>query len=114
MREIKASTKATGSRRERSVEAARRKVKDGELYFIRRHNAFFRPRACGYTTHLPHAALYTAETARAYLDVEGLSVVPLTSMRDEIARMADDSAADAATLRAMLRNSADLVSAPST
>lgn len=41
MREIKASDKVTGARRIASIEAARRKVKDGELYFIRRHGRCF-------------------------------------------------------------------------
>lgn len=80
MREIKASDKVSGTRRWRSIEAAQRKVKDGELYLIRRHGAWFRPEGHGYTALLCVAGVFDARRARGYLDVEGLSVVPLRSM----------------------------------
>jgi hypothetical protein len=80
MKEIAASTRVTGKRRIASVEAARRKVRDGGIYLIRRHGSFFRPDAHGYTTELAAAGVFDGATARRYLDVEGLSVVPARSL----------------------------------
>jgi hypothetical protein len=80
MREITASTKVRGARRNASVAAAQRKVRDGSIYLIRRHGAFFRPKAEGYTSVLANAGLFDAATARGYLGVEGLSVVPVKSV----------------------------------
>lgn len=102
MKEIKASTKVTGARRMASIEAARRKVRDGQVYLIRRHGAFFRRDAHGYTTHLAAAGLFSAAAARNYLDVEGLSVVPARSMVAAIIVHADDAAKASVDLRNML------------
>lgn len=99
MREIMASTKVTGARRLASIAAAQRKVRDGQLYLLRRHGGFFRPDAHGYTMKLADAGLYTAERARQYLDVEGLSVVPLTSVRGRLEQEAEAAERDAAALR---------------
>ena len=55
MREIKASEKARGAKRWKSVEAAKRRVEDGKLYLVCRHNAWFRPDGMGYTNHLAAA-----------------------------------------------------------
>lgn len=46
-------------------------------HLIRRHGAFFRPNAHGYTVHLGGAGLFPAEKARRYLDVEGLTIHPV-------------------------------------
>lgn len=43
-------------------------------YFIRRHNAWFRPGAHGYTVHLAAAGLFDREKAVKYLDVEDLTI----------------------------------------
>lgn len=83
---IHASEKVTGKRRWASVEAARRRVKDGQMYFISRHGSWFRPDAHGYTDELAAAGIYDAKTARGYLDVNGLSVVPVLSMKAHIER----------------------------
>ena len=104
MREIKASDKVTGAQRIASIEAARRKVKDGELYFIRRHGGYFRPGAHGYCQDVAGAGLFTAEKARAYLDVNGLSVVPLKAMRETLIGQAAELAKSMEALRAMLYN----------
>ena len=102
MREIKASIRVTGARRIASIEAAKRKVKDGQFYFIRRHGGYFRAGAHGYCHEVAGAGIFTAETARKYLDVEGLSVVPLKSMRAVlIGRIAEFSDA-INSMRAML------------
>lgn len=92
MKEIKATTRYRGSRRWESVEAARRKVKDGQMYFLRRHGSWFRPDAHGYTIELCAAGIYDSETARDYLDVEGLSVVSVRSMKEAIQQEMRDAA----------------------
>lgn len=84
MIEIAASTKVRGKRWVASVEAAKRKVRDGEIYLIRRHGGYFRPGAHGYTTEISAAGIFPGTVARGYLDVAGLSVVPLWSMRKAI------------------------------
>lgn len=86
----------------RSVVAARRKVKDGEEYLIRRHNAWFRPNAQGYTCEYHDAGVFDAATARGYLDVEGLSVVPLKTVRRSIQAALNELEKQAAALRATL------------
>lgn len=84
MREIKASTRVRGKLRDRSVAAARAKVKRDELYLIRRHGSWFRPDAHGYTMNLGDAGIYKGWQAIQYLDVEGLSVVPLGSLHAKL------------------------------
>lgn len=81
---IMASTKVGGKRRQTSIAAQKRRVKDGQWYLIRRHGAYFRPGAHGYTVHLAAAGIFDAAKARSYLDVEGVSVVPLVSVRAKI------------------------------
>jgi hypothetical protein len=71
-------------KRDAAVAEAREKVVDGELYFLCRHGGYFRPKAQGYTDCMSFAAVYSAAVARDYLDVEGLSVIPLSSVRDEL------------------------------
>jgi hypothetical protein len=102
MREIKASTKVHGTRRNASVEAARRRVRDGELYLIRRHGGFFRPGAHGYTIHLAAAGLFDAKVARSYLSVDGLSVVPVGSVVKRAQIELSEAEAIAAGLRDFL------------
>ena len=100
--EIKASTKVTGKRWKVSVDAAKRKVREGDLYLIRRHDAWFRPNCHGYTSEIACAGVYDAETARNHLDVEGLSVVPLRAMRLTIHRHMKIAEDAASALRSML------------
>jgi hypothetical protein len=54
------------------------------MFLIRRHGAFFRPNAQGYTDHIGAAGLYSETEARSYLDVEGLTIHPITQYRAEI------------------------------
>ncbi|MFP5514083.1 MAG: hypothetical protein ACLGJC_13460 [Alphaproteobacteria bacterium] len=61
------------------VAVARKRIKEGS-YLIRRHGGWFRPGAHGYTRHLSEAGIFTAEQARAYIDVDGLSVAPVGSI----------------------------------
>lgn len=74
---IMASTKVTGKNRLRSIEAARRKIKDDGIYLIRRHGSWFKPMARGYTNDIAAAGTFSGREARGYVSVEGLSVVPL-------------------------------------
>lgn len=83
---IGVSTRVRGKTRDRAIAAARRKVVDGQLYLISRHGGWFRPEAHGYTNQIGHAGLFSAETARGYLDVEGLSVCMLSTAASAIDR----------------------------
>lgn len=67
-----------------SVNVAKKRVADGEEYLISRHGGWFRPNAQGYCTTVAEAGIYDTATARSYLCVEGLSVVPLSKMRAQI------------------------------
>jgi hypothetical protein len=71
-------------KRDAAVAEAREKVVDGELYFLCRHGGYFRAKARGYVDCMSFAAVYSAAVARDYLDVEGLSVIPLSSVRGEL------------------------------
>lgn len=102
MIQIAASTKVRGRRWAASVEAAKRKVKDDEQYLIRRHGAYFRPDAHGYTDHLAAAGTFAGADARRYLDVEGLSVVPLRSMRETISTQIAEAEYAAVRLKELL------------
>lgn len=106
MREIKASTKVTGARRWASVEAAKGKVKNGEYYFILRYGSFFRPGAHRYCSNVAEAGVFTAEKARSCLDVEGISVVPVRSMRAELIAKINEATDALAVLRTMLNEPA--------
>ena len=58
---------------------AMKRIKSGR-YLLRRHGGWFRPNAAGYTRDVAEAGIYTDQDARGYIDVEGLSAVPLESV----------------------------------
>lgn len=99
--EIMASTSVTGKRRLWAIEAARAKVKAGELYLIKRHGQYFRPAAAGYTSDLSAAGVFTSDVARSHLNCEGLSVIALDSMRYAIISEIGELEAKAMRLRRM-------------
>lgn len=53
-------------------------------YLIRRHDAWFRPGAHGYTVHFGAAGVYSRDQAVRYLDVEGLTIHPLSEVREQM------------------------------
>lgn len=71
-------------------------------HFIRRHGAFFRPNAQGYCTDIAGAGVYSAEEARRYLDVEGLTIHPVRQYEHEINLVLEGAARLSAALRARL------------
>lgn len=73
-----------------------------EPYLIRRHGAFFRPDAAGYTTEIAAAGLYSREEAEKYLDAEGVTIHPLGEYAAHIERLAP-FAERLLELRAMMR-----------
>lgn len=93
--------KGRGKRFFKSVEACKKRVRDDEDYFIRRHGGWFRPNAQGYTCDIAEAGLFPGVEARKYLDVDGLVVVPLASARDFIWRQSRDAVARAAKLSSL-------------
>ncbi|KAA1057205.1 hypothetical protein [Azospirillum argentinense] len=68
--------KRAGLTRAEAVAVARKRIKDGTTYLISRHGGWFRPGAQGYARHLSEAGLFSADEARGYIDVDGLSVIP--------------------------------------
>jgi hypothetical protein len=54
------------------------------LYLIKRHGAWFRANAQGYTGQISEAGLYPEEEARTYLDVEGLSIHAAVDQIDKV------------------------------
>ena len=84
IREIYA-VRRSGLTFEESVRVARRRAKPG-LYMIKRHGLYFRPGARGYTSDIAYAGTYDHNEAAAYLDVEGLSIIPVTTLVAEIRR----------------------------
>lgn len=87
MKEIMA--KGRGKTFWKSLEAAKKRVNDGDMYLIRRHGAWFRPDAHGYTTDITRAGVFHGTVARGYLEVDGLSLVRLKSMADAIVSAAE-------------------------
>lgn len=77
-------TKGKGKAWARSVEAAKKRVKDDELYLISRHGGLFRPEAAGYTREVADAGVFTGKDARGYLAAEGVSLIPINDMRDRM------------------------------
>lgn len=96
-----------------AVAVARKRIKDGP-YLISRHGGWFRPEAKGYTNSLSEAGIFTADEARRYIDVDGLSVVPashvITGIDWEIADLEKRLAA-AKSLRAAIAQQAPTVGA---
>lgn len=76
------------------------RVKKGE-FFIRRHGGWFRPGAHGYTDDIAQAGTFSAEDARSYMQAEGVTAVPVKSMRGEIWRQVGEAIARAAHLSAL-------------
>ena len=67
-----------------AIRVAEKRVNDDELYLIRRHGGWFRPNAHGYTNTYAEAGIFDAKTAKRYLPVEGLSIVALSDVRDDL------------------------------
>lgn len=82
---IEARHRSGGLTYREAVNVARKRVVDGELYLISRHGGWFCPGALGYCTTYADAGVFSARDARSYLDVEGLSVVPLSAVIEQIA-----------------------------
>lgn len=53
-------------------------------HFIRRHGAFFRPGAAGYTENIAAAGIYSKEEAQRYLSADGVSIHPISEFGREI------------------------------
>lgn len=98
---IEISIRGKGKRRQSSKATALRRIKDGREYFIRRGGAWYRENAAGYTQDLLEAGVYSASVARSHLSAEGVTVVPLDSMRDEIWKKMQATLERAAKLSAL-------------
>ena len=96
------TAKGIGKARWRSVESARKKIKDGQIYLLRRHGGFFRPGAHGYTADLWSAGLFGPDEARGYLDAEGVSATPLADYRDRVVKDIADRCAEIAALTKLI------------
>ncbi len=58
-----------------------------EPHFIRRHGAWFRPDAAGYSSSLAGAGVYPKAEAEKYLQADGVTIHPAETCRDEIERI---------------------------
>lgn len=101
MRRIEARPHKDGLTHREAVNVARRRVVDGEMYLISRHGGWFLPGAHGYCATFADAGVFDAATARSYLDVEGLSVVPLRDVQSQISAEATQLERQAANARAL-------------
>ena len=101
MRRIQVRRRPGGLTFVEAVNVARKRVQDGEVYLISRHGGWFRPGAHGYCSSFSEAGVFDAATARGYLDVEGLSVVPISSLRGDVAAEMTALNSKLASLRAM-------------
>lgn len=81
-----------------SAAVARKRIKDG-LYMIRRHGGWFRPQAQGYTRDLSDAGVFNAAECRRFIDVDGLSVVPIGTIADQVATEIADTERKLSDLR---------------
>jgi hypothetical protein len=88
----------------RSLAAAERRVQDADRYFIKRHGAWFRPDAHGYTGDLAEAGLFVGREARDYLNTEGVVLVPIKAMTASISQEAGEHLSKAAKLTEMIEN----------
>jgi hypothetical protein len=70
-------------------------------HLIRRHGGFFRPQAMGYTTDIAQAGFFTKEEAEGYLDVEGVTIHPLSEYADKLDADIRRREADLFVLRAV-------------
>lgn len=100
--------KGRGKTFERSLDAARKRVKDGEIYLIRRRGLWFRPKAQGYTDELAGVGLFDAEDARGYLAADGVSVVPYRHIQGQLAQEIVDLEQKASGLRRLMAEAADV------
>lgn len=107
MKEIKVSDKLRGEKRKAAVERAGHRVKDDDLYLIRRHNAWFRAGGHGYTVHLGAAGIFDGSIARNYLGVEGLSLVPVSEVADIALHRMQEIAVEIRGLVAIISGTAD-------
>jgi len=101
---IAASDKMKGKKRLESLEKARRKVRPDGLYLIvKRHSGWFRPGAHGYTDKLGEAGTFTGADAVDYLEVEGISLWPLVTVRAIVMNQIVAVSAEMAGLTALLK-----------
>lgn len=77
------------------------KVKDGDMYFVRRHGGWFRPGAHGYTNDIASAGEFTADQARGYMQAEGVTVVSIYGARKEIFKEMQETFARASKLASL-------------
>ena len=84
MERIFVNRKLRGKNLIRSRAACAKRIVDGEMYFLQRGGSWFRPGAHGYTGDISEAGTFNAKTARGYLDVEDMVMIPQSSMRAEL------------------------------
>ena len=105
MERIYVNAKLRGKNLARSRAACIKRIADGKEYFLQRRGAWFRSGARGYTDDISRAGKFDAKTARSYLNsVEGMTVIPVSSMRDDLWKEMRSLLARAAALAQMATN----------
>lgn len=97
------AAKGRGKTFAKSVDAAKKRVHASHDYFIKRGSrGWFRSSARGYTDDIAEAAVFLGSDARGYLSAEGVALVPVSEMRDEIWRQVREALGRSAKLAAMV------------
>lgn len=78
--------------------AAKKSVRDSDLYFIRRGGAWFRPEARGYTGDLSAAGAFVGAKAKAFLSAEGVELVAVRDMLPALRKQMGEHIAAANTM----------------
>lgn len=92
------TAKGKGKAWERSLAAAKKSVRDCDLYFIRRHGGWFRPEAHGYTGDLSAAGAFVGANAKGYLQAEGVELVAVRDLLPMLKKQMGDHIAAANTM----------------
>lgn len=101
MKEITA--KGSGKAWHRNVVLAKKRVRDSDLYFIRRSGGWFRPDAHGYTGNLADAGTFVGANAKGYLNAEGVGLVAARDLLPMLTKQMRDHVVAAQSLNAVIQ-----------
>lgn len=101
MKEITA--KGKGKSWHRNLVLAKKRVRDCDLYFIRRGGAWFRPEAHGYTGDLSAAGTFVGANAKGYLSADGVGLVAARDLLPMLTKQMRDHIAAAQSLNSVIQ-----------
>lgn len=74
------------------------------MHFLRRNGGWFRPKAQGYTDDIAQAGIFTTAEVMDYMKAEGVTAVPVASMKQDIWKQVRESLERAAKLSELAIN----------